>query len=110
MSMRLVLPVALLMLCAGVALGSPAERQRREKGGPQQPTQNSTCNDVPAHPVDLILARPTRTSVTLSVLAYQDITERLRQLHAAFWAPVQQLIVAPNYPAPTWQQPPPGAS
>jgi len=48
-------------------------------------------------------------AVILAVLAYQDITERLRQLHAAFWAPVQQLIVAPNYPAPTWQQPP-GAS
>ena len=46
-------------------------------------------------------------AIIFCVLAYQDITERLRQLHAAFWAPVQHLIVAPNYPAPTWQQPPP---
>ena len=28
--------------------------------------------EVPAHPVDLILGRPTKTSVTLSVLAYAD--------------------------------------
>ena len=49
-------------------------------------------------------------AVVLAVLAYQDITERLRQLHGAFWAPVQHLIVAPNYGAPAWQQPPPGAS
>jgi peptidoglycan/LPS O-acetylase OafA/YrhL len=48
-------------------------------------------------------------AVVLAVLAYQGISERLRQLHAAFWAPVQQLIVAPNYAAPGWQQPPPGA-
>jgi hypothetical protein len=60
MSTRFVLPAALLMLCAGAALGVPAERQRRKKGGPQQPTQNSTCNDVPAHPFDLALGRPTR--------------------------------------------------
>jgi hypothetical protein len=47
-------------------------------------------------------------ALILAVLAYQDITERLRQLHAVFWAPVQHLIVAPNYPAPAWQQAPPG--
>ena len=32
----------------------------------------SAAFDVPAHPVDVILGRPTGTSVTVSVVAYQD--------------------------------------
>ncbi|NUQ63037.1 MAG: metallophosphoesterase [Pirellulales bacterium] len=62
-----------LVLCAAVAVAAPEERGGRGKGGPDQPSQNSTCNDVPAHPLDLILARPTQDSVTISVLAYQDM-------------------------------------
>jgi hypothetical protein len=34
-------------------------------------TQNLSFN-VPAHPIDVILGRPTQNSITLSVLAYQD--------------------------------------
>jgi hypothetical protein len=48
-------------------------------------------------------------AVVLAILGYQDISERLRLLHASFWAPVGHLIVAPQYPTPGWLQPPPGA-
>lgn len=37
-----------------------------------QPAQNSACNDVPAQPFDLILGRPSSSSVTVSVLCYED--------------------------------------
>ena len=74
MSLRLSRPVVWLCLLVGVALAAPeGGRGGRDKGGKGQPTQNSACNNVPAHPFDLVLGRPTRDSVTLSVLAYQDI-------------------------------------
>ena len=73
MSNRVVQRAALLVLCVGVAMGSAAEGKRgRGRVEPKRPSQNSTCNDVPAHPLDLVLGRPTRDSVTLSVLVYQD--------------------------------------
>jgi hypothetical protein len=37
------------------------------------PAQSTFNLNVPAHPYDLILSRPENTSVTLSVLAYQDM-------------------------------------
>jgi hypothetical protein len=40
-----------------------------DRGDPQL----SFLSDVPEHPVDLILARPTAASVTLSVLSYRDV-------------------------------------
>lgn len=62
-----------LFLSVCVALAAPAgKRGGRGKGNKEQPTQNSKCNDVPAHPFDVVLGRPTRDSVTVSVLAYQD--------------------------------------
>jgi predicted phosphodiesterase len=62
-----------MLLCICVALGAPEGKRGPGKGGgSKQPVQNSPCNDVPAHPFDLILGRPTRDSVTVSVLAYQD--------------------------------------
>jgi len=73
MNIRVVEYGALLALCAGVALGASEGNRGRAKGDPKQPSQNSTCNDVPAHPLDVVLGQPTRDSVTLSVLAYQDI-------------------------------------
>lgn len=72
MSMRIVRQTLWPLLCAAVALAGPEGKRGRDKGNKDQPSQNSTCNDVPAHPLDVILARPTRDSVTLSVLAYQD--------------------------------------
>lgn len=51
-----------------------AEGKRgRNKGGENQPTQNSSCLDVPAHPFDIVLGRPSRDSATLSILAYRDL-------------------------------------
>lgn len=41
-------------------------------GGPRMPAQASRCNDVPAHPFDIILGRPEAGSVTASVLSYSD--------------------------------------
>ena len=56
-----------------VLTASAAEDQPAHKGGgSRQPVMSSPCNDVPAHPFDLVLGRPTGDSVTLSVLAYQD--------------------------------------
>ena len=77
--------VVLLVLGAGLAPIEVQAPQRRgpdpakakakakAKGKAKQPSQNSACNDVPAHPVDVILGRPTRDSVTISVLAYLDL-------------------------------------
>jgi predicted phosphodiesterase len=74
MSTYVIRQTTLVLLCASAALGAPAEGKRgREKSTPKQPTQNSTCNDVPAHAVDVILCRPTCDSVTLSTLAYGDL-------------------------------------
>ena len=51
-------------LLAAAGDGSP--------GGPRMPAQDSRCNDVPAHPFDIILGRPEADSVTASVLCYAD--------------------------------------
>ena len=57
----------------GLALASyAADEKPARKGGSRQPVQTSKCNDVPARPFDLILARPTANSVTVSVLCYED--------------------------------------
>jgi predicted phosphodiesterase len=62
-----------ICLCACIALAAPeGKRGGRGKVNKEQPTQNSECNNVPAHPFDVVLGRPTRDSVTVSVLAYQD--------------------------------------
>jgi hypothetical protein len=53
-------------------LSPPEGKRGRDQGAEKEPTQNSACNDVPAHPFDLILGRPTRDAITVSVLAYQD--------------------------------------
>lgn len=71
MRLRTVQQTALLVLCLG-AIIEAAEGRRAQENRPRQPSQNSTCNDVPAHPLDIILGRPTRDSVTLSVRACQD--------------------------------------
>lgn len=67
----------LLLLCTAAALAAPegkgGRKGGRDKQAGKQPSQNSICNDVPAHPVDIILARPKADSVTLSVLAYEDM-------------------------------------
>ena len=48
------------------AVASPREAARQNAGGEFR-------TDVPEHPFDLILARPTSRSIALSALAYQDL-------------------------------------
>ena len=49
-----------------------------DKSGPADPKKNEEApkgefrTDVPAHPLDIVLGRPTPSSVTLSVLFYDD--------------------------------------
>lgn len=63
-----------IAVLAGIGLAAQAADEPRpaRKGGSRQPVQASACNDVPAHPFDLILGRPTATAVTVSVLCYED--------------------------------------
>ncbi len=60
----------------GSAAAWPLRRPRTERArgnaGANKPKQDSACLDVPAHPFDVVLGRPTRDSVTVSVLCYQD--------------------------------------
>ena len=41
-------------------------------GGSRMPVQGTTHLQVPAHPLDVILGRPTANSITLSLLCYND--------------------------------------
>lgn len=61
--------VLIVSTCAVCGL---AQRRPGGQGGPRPPAPSTFLTEVPAHPVDVILARPTRDSVTVSVLAYQD--------------------------------------
>jgi len=56
------------MLMLGLACLVPALY-----GAPEPPPPGTFCTEVPDHPVDIILARPTRDAVTVSVLAYQNL-------------------------------------
>jgi predicted phosphodiesterase len=64
----------MLILLGGALAVAAAEAPpaRARASAARQPVQASACNDVPAHPFDLILGRPTPTSVTVSVLCYAD--------------------------------------
>lgn len=74
MNRHLSRPAIWLSLCACLALtASEGKRGSRDKGGENQPTQNSTCLDVPDHPFDIVLGRPTPDSVTLKISTYQDL-------------------------------------
>ena len=75
----LVASIAGLALAATVAAQDrPTGRERRGTDAPasqrSQPRgpQGEFRTDVPDHPLDVILGRPTATSVTLSVLCYAD--------------------------------------
>jgi hypothetical protein len=62
------------LLGSALAAHAADEKPARKGGGSRQPVQTSTCSEVPAHPFDVILGRPTTTSVAVSVLCY-DATE-----------------------------------
>ena len=70
---RGLLTVLLTCLCAGSALGAPVTDARPANGRSGPGTTNSFNLAVPVHAYDLLLARPEKNSVTLSVLAYQDL-------------------------------------
>jgi hypothetical protein len=61
----------LLLLASAVLMAQAADDKSIRKGGSRQPVQTSKCNEVPAHPFDLILARPTANSITASALCYE---------------------------------------
>ena len=60
------------LLGAALAAQAADDKPGRQGGGSKQPVQTSKCSEVPAHPWDLILGRPTANSVTLSVLGDED--------------------------------------
>ncbi|HMZ17270.1 MAG TPA: metallophosphoesterase, partial [Blastocatellia bacterium] len=49
------------------------DRSGRQDGGRRMQDNGEARTDVPAHPWDIILGRPTRDSITASVLAYQPM-------------------------------------
>ena len=61
----------LLLLNTALMLNAQPEPPPHS-GGSRQPLQTSKWNDVPAHPFDLVLGRPTASSVTVSVLCFED--------------------------------------
>jgi len=65
-------PANLLVLVLTLSPLVAADKPGRKGGGSNQPIQTSKCSEVPAHPFDLILGRPTTSSVTVSMLCYED--------------------------------------
>ncbi len=63
-------PLFILALVAGLTCYAQQERARGRGGESMKPDAPEI--QVPAHPYDLILGRPTQTAVTLSILAYQN--------------------------------------
>ncbi len=62
-------------IAAGIAITiavRAAEDKPPRGGGSRQPVQTTRCSEIPAHPFDLVLGRPTRDSVTVSVLCQED--------------------------------------
>lgn len=69
-------------LCALTCVSLAADAERKGGGGRKgegsqgkgimMPTP-AFRTEIPAHPVDLILGRPTKNAITLSVLAYEDM-------------------------------------
>jgi predicted phosphodiesterase len=63
-------PLFILAFIAGLTCYAQQERGRGRGGERMKPGAQEI--QVPAHPYDLILGRPTKTDVTLSILAYQN--------------------------------------
>ena len=71
----LIFAVYLTLFCiiSWPVLGAPTNEANGVHGHRAQEAANYFNVAVPAHAYDLILARPEKTSMTLSVLAYQDL-------------------------------------
>ena len=72
MNLRVVRLVVWLWLCGCLAVAAAEDRKGARNARANKPKQVSACLDVPAHPCDVVLGRPTRDSVMVSVLCYQD--------------------------------------
>ncbi len=59
-------------LCGCWAVAACAQEQ-----APHQPAQESVCNDIPSHALDIVLGRPTPTQMTVSVLCEKDTTGQI---------------------------------
>lgn len=67
------LAVALLAVGNAQQQRPRQDRGQRPDGGRRTQDNGEARTDVPAHPWDLILGRPTNNSITASVLAYQSL-------------------------------------
>jgi len=71
------LALACMVLALGALIGHAADTTTRPAGA-RLPTQTMPAFTRPAtHQIDVILARPTDTAITASVLAYRDVRVRL---------------------------------
>jgi len=75
-------------------------RQKRGGGEGRMPTL-AFRTDVPAHPVDLILGRPTTEAVTLSVLSYTE-----REGYVAYGFDEKSLPTETSHPGLAWKDQP----
>ena len=69
---RTLFTLVALLLAPLTVLHAAGENTARKGDGARQAAQTSQCNDVPSHPFDLILCRPTSNSIMVSVLCYED--------------------------------------
>ena len=67
----MILRSLLFLLSACIAVCA-ADDQPARKGGSRKPVQDSSRSDIPAHPFDVILGRPTTSTITVSVLCNAD--------------------------------------
>lgn len=63
---------SLLFLLSACIAAYAADDQPARKGGSRKPVQDSSRSEIPAHPFDVILARPTTSTITVSVLCNTD--------------------------------------
>jgi len=59
-------------IATAVMLHAAGPQRGGRQGGSRSPVQTSRLSEVPAHPFDVVLGRPTASSVTARVLAYED--------------------------------------
>src|SRR5512137_529290 len=67
----MILRSLLFLLSASIAAYA-ADDQPARKGGSRKPVQDSSRSEIPAHPFDVILGRPTTSTITVSVLCNTD--------------------------------------
>ena len=65
------IPRAIILSILAAATACAEQDQPRHRGS-REPEQSSTCNDIPSHPLDVILGRPTTRSIVASVMSATD--------------------------------------